>query len=88
MRQVNIRKLKNNLSAELFDLPVEITKNGRIVATILEKSENSQKSAKSQEPKIISKNDKHAIAESNIPTDGRQDYYSPTYFQPYPKKGR
>ena len=37
MRQVNIKELKKNLSRELNDLPLEITKFGRVIGVICEK---------------------------------------------------
>ena len=35
MRKVNIKTLKDNLSKELKDLPVAVTSDGQVVATIL-----------------------------------------------------
>ena len=95
MRQVNIRTLKNNLSKELLNLPVEITKNGKIVATIVENSgENSGKvqkpteMVKKQLADIISKDLKDGILKAQIPTDGRVDYYGAIPFRPCPKTGK
>lgn len=38
MRQLNIKQLKNNLCKELQDLPFQITKYGKVVATIMKES--------------------------------------------------
>jgi len=40
MRQINIKELKNKLSKELLNLPVEITKHGKVVATIIKGAVN------------------------------------------------
>jgi len=49
MRRVTITNLYRNLSAELSDLPFEITKDGKDVAVVLVPSSKSLESVKSLE---------------------------------------
>jgi len=43
MRQVNIKTLKAKLSQELLSLPLEITKNGKVIGVISEKGSHIEK---------------------------------------------
>jgi len=86
MRQVNIKTLKAKLSQELLNLPLEITKNGKVIATILEKgspfdvekvvtspkgSVHNAEEAKEKLTEIIKKKKMVKPEKTDIATDGR-----------------
>lgn len=75
MRQINIRTLRNKLSTQLEDLPVEITKNGHIIAVLCTHGDyNDEVEIKPKKSTILNDNIK-----TTSYTDGRLS------FNPQPK---
>ena len=99
MRQISIKRLKNNLCKELQDLPLEVTKYGRVVATITQG--NDDKVATTPQKVVIS-GDKEDKAEKSTTCNHKQkatshtggrplkdmteiDRITMSYFSPQPK---
>ena len=92
MRQVNIKELRANLSAELNNLPFVITKKGEIIAEvdvhlnlkgkkIVKGSVHHIKEAEEKLTEIIKKKKGTDITETTITTGG-------SFFKPCPKPGK
>ena len=83
MRQVNIKELKNTLSKELLDLPVEVTRYGQVVATIYKGSHKTGdvlnmpiKNISKQLTESIEKKQKVATLKATSPTGETSLEYS------------
>ena len=99
MRQVNIKTLKAKLSKELLNLPLEITKNGKVIGVILEKGghfEEKQSKEVVTSPKGMARNTEEAkekltaIIEKKQSTDKPKAHSSTGVglFNPCPKPGK
>lgn len=81
MRQVTIRQLRANLSAELKNLPFEITKNGLVVGLCTQQQKTAKKPAKKQPTEITTKKQSTDKPKATIVTGG-------SFFNPCPKLGK
>lgn len=78
MRQVNIRQLRSGLAGELSDLPFEVTKNGIVIAKVVDPdilAIPGRATAVPQHTKVYG-------------VDGHKSEPAPVYFNPVPKKGK
>lgn len=87
MRQVSIKQLNKHLSAELNDLPFEITKNGKVIGGVMPKGTYLMlKGTDKVHKQPIESTDKGKGTDNKVVTPYRKPpFESRSYFNPQPK---